>query len=119
MIDEAEAMHHEDRHLGFQRARAPRICASRWGRRSEIALRDTIVLASDGLSDNLHTFEIAELVRRGPIDCRRCRGWSRKRTHAHGAYEKEGDPSKPDDLTVVVFRRGSHLKPATQLRFAE
>ena len=59
-------------------------------------------LASDGLSDNLHMDEIVATVRKGPLR-------ATTRELARQALERmeggrEGEPSKPDDLTFVVFR---------------
>ena len=68
----------------------------------KIAPRDTLVLASDGLSDNLHLPEIVECVRKGPLAsvARALASQARKRMENAG----EGEPSKPDDLTFVIFR---------------
>ena len=38
------------------------------GSQRRIAPRDTLLIASDGLSDNLHTEEIVALLRTGPLD---------------------------------------------------
>ena len=60
------------------------------------------MLASDGLSDNLLTPEIVELVRKGPLEkaSRAMAGRAAKRMElADGSA-----PSKPDDLTFLIFR---------------
>ncbi len=102
LLDEDEAMHHEERHVvsNILGAADMRIEV---GATIELAPRDTLLLASDGLFDNLHIEEIVERIRKGPLehvmqtlstDCR----------HRMETPE-EGQPSKPDDLTFVVFRR--------------
>jgi serine/threonine protein phosphatase PrpC len=67
-----------------------------------LAPRDTLLLASDGLSDNLHMPEIVECVRKGPLV-------EVTRELARNARERmesgeSGNPSKPDDLTFAIFR---------------
>ncbi len=64
--------------------------------------KDTLILASDGLSDNFLTEEIVDRARAGSLpdvsvrliqDC-----WERMNS------QKVEHPSKPDDLTFIVFR---------------
>ena len=64
--------------------------------------RDTVLLASDGILDNLHQSELVELIRRGPLE----KGLVNL---ASTVYERmvrptDGLPSKPDDATFVCFR---------------
>ena len=101
VIDEAEAMHHEDRHLvsNVLGASDMRIEV---GSTLRLSPRDTLLLSSDGLFDNLHRDEIVERMRRGPLleGARRLSQDSvRRMTRPVG-----GNPSKPDDLTFVAFR---------------
>lgn len=103
MLDEHEALHHEDRHLvsNVLGARDMRIEV---GPVLHLAARDTVLLASDGLSDNLRQGEIAERARKAPLAdaMRRLVADARARMTA----ADPGDPSKPDDLTVILFRLG-------------
>lgn len=101
LLDETDAMHHEDRHM-ISNVIGSTDMRIEVGSAIRIAPRDTLVLASDGLSDNLHLPEIVECVRKGPLA-----------TVAHDlarqvkermASEGEGEPSKPDDLTFAIFR---------------
>lgn len=67
-----------------------------------LASRDTLVLASDGLFDNLLDGEIADLVRKGPL-----LGSVRALTDRalQRMRRSNGDVSgKPDDLSLLVFR---------------
>ena len=101
LLDEDKAMHHAERHLVSNVLGAPDMRIE-VGSQRRIAPLDTLVLASDGLSDNLRTDEIIALLRTGPLDaaCDRLAELARARMHAPG----DGEPSKPDDLTFVVFR---------------
>jgi serine/threonine protein phosphatase PrpC len=102
LLDESEAMHHAQRHVVSNVLGVPDMRIE-VGSQRRLAARDTLLLASDGLSDNLRTEEIVALLRTGPLDaaCDRIAELARARMHAPG----EGEPSKPDDLTFVAFRR--------------
>jgi serine/threonine protein phosphatase PrpC len=102
LLDRGEALHHEDLHLvsnllGTQDLRIE------LGATLSLSPRDTVVLASDGLSDNLHLEEIVERVRKGPLQqaVDELAALGRKRMEA----PEEGAPSKPDDLTFIAIRR--------------
>jgi serine/threonine protein phosphatase PrpC len=101
LLEESEAMHHEDRHLvsNVLGARDMRI---EMGPVLHLAARDTLLLASDGLSDNLRQGEIVDLARKAPLAeaARRLVAEARRRMTA----PTPGDPSKPDDLTLILFR---------------
>jgi serine/threonine protein phosphatase PrpC len=101
LLDEREALNHEHRHLVSNVLGVPDMRIE-VGSTVELAPRDTLLLASDGLFDNLHVEEIVERVRKGPLqqvmrnlaeDCRR---------RMNGG--DDGQPCKPDDLTFVAFR---------------
>ncbi|MFQ5731119.1 MAG: PP2C family protein-serine/threonine phosphatase [Planctomycetaceae bacterium] len=101
LLDEAEAMHHEDRHLVSNFVGCPEMRIE-IGPSQELSARDTLLLASDGLADNLHTQEIIERIRSGPL----LRGMLAlaKDSTSRMLNPAEGQPSKPDDLTFVVYR---------------
>jgi PPM family protein phosphatase len=98
-----EAMHHEDRHIVSNMVGSSGMRIE-IGPMLELSPRDTLIVASDGLFDNLHTEEILELARKGPIEevvqnlAMECRNRMNE--------PKEGQPSKPDDLTFIVYRKG-------------
>ena len=101
MLDEAEAMHHDQRHLVSNVVGSPEMRIE-IGPPLELAPRDTLILASDGLSDNLHVDEIIERLRRGSLE-----QVSERLIHdalARMQSPAEGRPSKADDLTLVSFR---------------
>lgn len=101
LLAEKDAMHHEERHvisnvLGSAEMRID------VGSPVELAPNDTLVLASDGLSDNLLTPEIVELVRKGPLEKA---AMSMSQLAQQRMESTDGDtPSKPDDLTFLIFR---------------
>jgi serine/threonine protein phosphatase PrpC len=106
LVDHEEALHHEDRHLvsNFLGSRDMRIEV---GSSVRLAAHDTVLVCSDGLVDNMRLQEIAAVVRHGRLD--RSIGALAEQALArmHGpAEDTPGDhPSKPDDLTVIAFRR--------------
>lgn len=102
LLEEREAMHHEDRHLVSNMVGSPEMRIEIGGLYT-MQPRDTLVLASDGLFDNLHTEEIIEAVRKGPLEkvTRDLAAACRVRMEKH----REGQPSKPDDLTFIAYRR--------------
>ena len=104
-LDQRDALHHEDRHLvsNFIGNVDMRIDV---GSAVELRDRDTVVLASDGLTDNVHLDEIVDLVRKGPLETAADSVISLATQRM--ATEREGEPSKPDDLSLIVFRKPSH-----------
>ena len=101
LLDEKEALHHDERHvisnvIGSAEMRID------VGSPIELAPNDTLVLASDGLSDNLLTPEIVELVRKGPLE-KASRAMAR-RAEKRMELADGNAPSKPDDLTFLIFR---------------
>lgn len=114
-LDEREALHHAERHLvsNFLGTTDMRIDIG-----AEVTLRprDTILLASDGLMDNVHVEEIIERVRKGPIDDAIARVVTLANRRMNGATT--GQPSKPDDLSLILFRKPYRLaapQPPTNL----
>lgn len=101
-LDEREALHHEERHLvsNFLGTTDMRIDV---GTMVELNPRDTVFVASDGLMDNVHVEEIVECIRKGPlveaVGCATGLAEQRMRRAA------DGEPSKPDDLSLILFRK--------------
>ncbi len=101
LLDAHDAMVHEERHLvhsmlGMEGMRVD------VGERRHFAMRDTLVLGSDGLFDNLELVEIVEIIRRGPLkkaaDALLARSLERM-----NRPETEG-PGKPDDIAFILYR---------------
>jgi serine/threonine protein phosphatase PrpC len=101
LLDEKDAMHHDERHV-ISNAIGTSDMRIDVGLPVALARRDTLLLASDGLSDNLHRDEIVATVRKGPL--RETTRQLARRALVRMEGGREGEPSKPDDLTFVVFR---------------
>jgi serine/threonine protein phosphatase PrpC len=106
LVDQEEALHHEDRHLvsNFIGSRDMRIEV---GSAVQLGARDTVLVCSDGLVDNLRLQEIIEPLRAGPLDrgVRRLARRALDRMQGAGEDAPGAHPSKPDDLTLLAFRR--------------
>ncbi len=101
LLDERDALVHEDRHVISNALGCPGMHIE-IGPALTLADRDTLLLASDGLADNLSLDEIVEIIRRGPLLDAVAR--LVERASARMAGSPDGQPSKPDDLTVVAWR---------------
>jgi PPM family protein phosphatase len=101
IINESEAMLHKERHLISNYIGSPDMRLE-MGPSIEIDPRDTLLLASDGLSDNLYDSEIVELCRKGAIlDC------SRNLISECNKYMTQAATDRicrPDDLSFIIFR---------------
>ena len=101
-LDQREALHHAERHLvsNFLGTSDMRIDIG-----TEVMLkpRDTIMLASDGLMDNVHFDEIIGRIRKGPLDDAANKVISLAQRRMMRACA--GQPSKPDDLSLILFRK--------------
>jgi serine/threonine protein phosphatase PrpC len=101
IIDEAEAMNHEQRHVVSNMVGSAEMRIE-LGPSLALAPRDTVLLASDGIWDNMMFDDIVEWIRKGPVE---------KSLSGIAAACRERMinpspdlPSKPDDLTGVAFR---------------
>jgi len=101
VLDESEALHHDELHLISNMVGAGDMRIEVGSPRG-LAPRDTILLASDGLLDNVHLEEIVEIIRRGPLDAAGQDLIEQCRKRMGGADADA--PSKPDDATFVAFR---------------
>jgi serine/threonine protein phosphatase PrpC len=103
LLDEDEAVQHEQRHVIFNVLGAQDMRVD-IAPRTRLAPRDTVLLATDGLLDNLYVDEIVEIIRVGPLDraADKLVAAARRRMTTTG----NSKPSKPDDLTVILFRMG-------------
>ena len=102
LLDAEEALHHEHRHM-VSNLLGMEPMSVEIGSPLTLAQRDTVLIASDGLYDNLYLPEIVDIVRKGPLHqaCRRLADTARARMLDAGP----GQPSKPDDLSVVLLRQ--------------
>lgn len=101
-LDEREALHHAERHLVSNFVGTPEMTID-VGAMVQMRDRDTILVASDGLMDNVHIEEIVEMVRKGDLT------EAVEAVHALAAKRmqdpRDGQPSKPDDLSVLLYRQ--------------
>lgn len=114
LLHEDDAVHHEERNLvsnvvgdGEMRIDV--------GPAIDMAARDTLLLASDGLADNLYIDEIVNHIRVGRLPgvaeklSQACR---RRMTNPNG-----NKPAHPDDLSFLIMRRDG-LSRAAQISMA-
>ena len=66
MLDGEEAIHHDERHLVSNLVGSAEMRIE-VGSPLTLAPRDTVLLATDGVFDNLHLQEIIEMIRVGPL----------------------------------------------------
>lgn len=107
-LDEREALHHEERHLvsNFLGTNEMRIDV---GAMVKLKPRDTVIVASDGLMDNVHVEEIVGCIRKGPLPDAASSTVDLATQRMRTAHDDL--PSKPDDLSLILFRRSN--RPAT------
>ncbi len=103
-LPEDEALHHEDLHIVSNMVGSPEMRIE-IGPNLRLRPRDTVLLASDGLFDNIPTPEVTNLIRTGPLTevADRLAAECDRRMRSPAA----GQASKPDDLTFVLYRRES------------
>lgn len=72
------------------------------GSRYQLAPRDTLLIASDGLFDNLLETEIVDIIRTGSVAENIRELW--RLTAKRMAGTEAEKPSKPDDFSAILFR---------------
>ncbi|MHC4715880.1 MAG: PP2C family protein-serine/threonine phosphatase [Planctomycetota bacterium] len=108
-LDESEAMEHADRHI-VSNVIGDKGMRIEVGPTLHMAPRDTLLLATDGLCDNLYVEEITARMRTGPIE--QAAGSLMAEARTRMAEPQQGRPCKPDDLTVILFRRRPGRPPS-------
>jgi serine/threonine protein phosphatase PrpC len=102
LLDENDAVQHDQRHVLFNVIGSPDMRVE-IGPALQLCVRDTVLLATDGLFDNLFIDEIVDSIRVGPL--REAADRLVERVRARMSGEGAADqPCKPDDLTVVLYR---------------
>jgi serine/threonine protein phosphatase PrpC len=102
LLDDQEALHHEERHFISNAIGTPDMRIE-IGPHLRLAVRDTVVMGSDGLFDNLSVSEIAAAVASGPLEDALRK--APETCHRRMTAPRNGEPSKPDDLTLLLYRR--------------
>lgn len=100
MLNETDAMHHDERHV-VSNLVGSRSMHIEVGPSQPLAARDTVIVASDGLYDNLQLDEIICHGRSGDPEKRmeRLAELSTKRM----SQADPRQPGKPDDLTILMY----------------
>jgi serine/threonine protein phosphatase PrpC len=101
MMDDRDAIHHDERHVVSNMVGATDMRIE-IGSALTASPRDTALLATDGLFDNLGQDEVVEIVRSGPLE--RIATELASRASERMSRPASGHPSKPDDLTFVLYR---------------
>ncbi len=102
LLDESEALNHSELNLIFNVLGSADMRIE-IGSELPMAPHDTLLLASDGLVDNLMQDEIIEIIRKGPLDQAI---QSLSQLAQHRMMNSAGSlPSKPDDFTTLLFRQ--------------
>lgn len=104
LLDESDAMHHEDRHVISNFVGLPEMRIE-IGATLTLSPRDTLLLGSDGLFDNLHVEEVVAHVRKGSLE--RIADAMAALARSRMIDPTPDHPSKPDDLTFVIYRPDS------------
>ncbi|MCG8325357.1 MAG: protein phosphatase 2C domain-containing protein [Thiotrichales bacterium] len=99
LVEEQDSLHHDERHIVSNVIGSQDMHTS-IGAPVSMAPRDTLLIASDGLFDNLHKEEIMDIIRKG--DLHGCAGQLRDRARKRMLDHIE--PWKPDDLSFILFR---------------
>lgn len=103
LLTEEEALCHPDRHIISNMVGSAEMKIE-IGSPLALARGDTLLVASDGVTDNLLRAELVEIIRGGTLErageslVAICRD--------RMASDDDDRPSKPDDLTFLLFRRG-------------
>jgi serine/threonine protein phosphatase PrpC len=101
LLNEAEAVHHEARNVVSNVLGSPAMRID-IGPTLTLAPRDTLLLASDGLPDNLYIDEIAMRIKAGPLRPAAERLVAECRARMERPQPER--PSHPDDLSVILYR---------------
>lgn len=103
LIDEDEALSHEERHVVSNMIGFPEMKIE-IGPTLRLAARDTLLVGSDGLFDNLRLEEITEIIRKGDLVAAADK--LAERCRARMAATDGEQPGKVDDLTFILYRPG-------------
>jgi serine/threonine protein phosphatase PrpC len=101
MLHEDDALHHEDLHIVSNMLGSSEMRIE-IGTHVQLRPWDTVLIASDGVFDNIPTQEVAELIRTGPLH--RVAKLLAAECDQRMRNPSEGQASKPDDLSFILFR---------------
>ncbi len=101
LIAHEEAMFHEDRHM-VSNVVGDAAMRIEVGPTLPLSQRDTAIIASDGLFDNLAISDVVEILRKGRLQDSAELACRLAREQMAG---KSNGACKPDDLTLLAFRK--------------
>ena len=101
LLTEEEAIHHPDRHIISNMVGSLEMRIE-IGPELNLEPGDTLLLSSDGVTDNLYTDELVEVIHTGSLA--RAGDALAEMCDARMRGAEEGQPSKPDDLTFLLYR---------------
>jgi len=101
LLTEEEAIHHPDRHIISNMVGSLEMRIE-IGPELKLEAGDTLLLSSDGVTDNLYTDELVEVIHAGSLA--RAGDALAEMCDARMRGSGEGQPSKPDDLTFLLYR---------------
>jgi serine/threonine protein phosphatase PrpC len=104
LIDEDEALDHEDLNI-ISNVIGSNDMRMEIGPKMPMAPLDTLLIASDGLFDNILPDEIIDMIRTGPVAECAAQLCELALHRMEGADEDK--PSKPDDFSAILFRPAS------------
>lgn len=102
LLDPAESHHHAERHL-LSNCIGSREMRVEIGARARMAPLDTLLLATDGVLDNVRHGELVDTIRVGPL--LRASAALLDRVATTMAGDDPDLPAHPDDATALLFRR--------------
>ena len=102
LLTEEQALCHPDRHIISNMVGSP-VMRIEVGPPIAFEAGDTLLLASDGVTDNLYFAELVAMIHAGSIE--RCGEVLARTCRDRMEADAEGEPCKPDDLTFLLFRR--------------
>ena len=111
LLGEDEALHHDELYVVANVLGTDDLHIE-VGRKRRLAAKDTVVVGSDGLFDNLYLDEIVERTRKGRLDVAAqglladCMRRMTRAIQVGPPTEDWPDPGKPDDLTFLLYRPG-------------
>ena len=100
-LDEKEALFHPQRHL-LNNMMGDRALWLEKQDALELASRDTVLLGTDGLWDNLFLSEIVEMIRLGELS--ESAEKLAETVIQRMSHPVAGVPSKPDDISFILYR---------------
>ncbi len=107
LLDEDGARCHEGTHV-VSNVVGSKLMTIEIGRKFELSARDTVLVATDGLTDNLSTKEIAEIVHKRSVADAALELAERTRARMSDTDASQSDELRksthPDDLTFILSR---------------